>query len=520
MKMNFVTVALCLLIAINFFPETRAQEISHLPELRTRYEEFNNLYTRKRREGVNVVPIDPLRQQAEAAFKAGNTRVMLETVSRGIALLEGRQWDERQRFLSSLTLKVDRLVLDSNQDLQVSLVRMFPTNLDQAFAAAPTVTFEVKPEEQATAETGVEAPVAARAAQPILIGERMAISQESTIATRRLRLTDGIYWLVARLEAGGQTVAEIKKPIYAINDFADRVSRLSSLVAVIKNSADPKVKAVSLQVWTPFFHLQRLASMNQTRGQSEINALVEFERIESNLSSLANGLNPFARERGEVERAFLAADGMVVPYRVYIPQSYDGATPRPLVLLLHGALGDERSFFSGLYDPVVIKGESERRGVILLAANGGGRAGPPPAAVQDDALEAINSVARDYKIDSARIYLVGHSTGALRAWTIATAKPELFAGIASVSTGAPPQNDGMAALLARVKGIPALVIHGTRDGIAPIDNSRKLFSTVQKAGVKAEFIEVTEADHLTVVGATFPAVMQFFERNDKKPVGK
>jgi pimeloyl-ACP methyl ester carboxylesterase len=518
MKKSHVAAVLCLLLVIGVCHITRAQEVSLQFELRARLEEFNNLYTRKRREGVSVAAVEPLRQQAEAAFKVGNTRGVLETVSRGIALLQGRQWDERQKFLSSLTVKVDRLVLDSNRDLQVSLVRMFPSNLDQAFATAPTVTFELKPEEAAPVETGVETPAAAPNAQTILIGERRAISQESTIASRRMRLSDGAYWLVARLESAGQPVVEIKKPIYAINDFSERLNRLSSLVAVIKNSTDPKVKAVAPQVWTPFFHLQRLASLNQSRGPYEINALVEFDRIESILSSLANGLNPFGKERGEVERAFMASDGMVVPYRVYIPQSYDGTAARPLLLLLPGAFGDERSFFSGLYDPVIIKGESERRGVIMVSVNGGGRARATPG--DDDALETINAVTRDYKIDSSRIFLIGHSTGALRAWTIATAKPELFAAVASISTGTPPQNDEAGALLAKAKGLPALVIHGTKDGVAGVDNSRKLQSQLQKAGVKAELIEVPEADHLSVVGATFPAVMQFFERNEKKPASK
>jgi predicted esterase len=396
---------------------------------------------------------------------------------------------------------------------------MFPTNPDQAFTQPPTVTIEVKPEEPAPAESGipVETTVAQRPTPPIVIGERMAISQESTIATRRLRLTDGVYWIVARIESAGQSIVELSKPIYAINDFADRVSRLSSLVSVIKNSVDPKVKAVAPQVSTPFFQLQRLAGLNQTRGLYEINALAEFERIESTLSSLAQGVNPFANERGEVERAY-QADGILVPYRLYIPQSYDGTSARPLVILLHGTFGDERTYFSGLYDPAIIKGESERRGSILLAINRTAR--PGAASGQDDAFEAINSVARDYKIDPSRIYLTGHSTGALGSLLIASAKPDLFAAMVLVSTGLSSQTEAIGESMSKVKAIPTLVIHGAKDGIAGVENSRKLSSAAQKAGLKVELLEVPETDHFSVVGATFPAVMQFFERNARKPVGR
>jgi len=228
-------------------------------------------------------------------------------------------------------------------------------------------------------------------------------------------------------------------------------------------------------------------------------------------------VNPFANERGEVERAY-QADGILVPYRLYIPQSYDGTSARPLVILLHGIFGDERTYLSGLYDPAIVKGESERRGIILLAVNRTARPGASPG--QDDAFEAINSVARDYKIDPSRIYLTGHSMGALGALMIASARPDLFAAIALASTAQAPQPEAFSEALAKAKAIPALVIHGTKDGIAAIDNSRRLSSAAQKAGGKVEYLEVPETDHFSVVGATFPAVMQFFERNIKKPVGK
>jgi predicted esterase len=521
MKRSLIAGVLCLLLAVG--PATaQSQQAPYLPELLSRSEQFNKLYSQKRLAGANLAAIDPLRQQSEAAFRAGNVRGMLEVVGHEIALLEGKQWDEKERFLASLTLEPDRLVLEPNQDLQVSLIRMFPTNIDQALTPAPTVTFEIKPDESATSDAArpLETPVALRPTAPVIIGERLAISQESTIATRRLRLPDGVYWVLARIESGGQPVAQLSRPIYAINDFTDRVSRLSSLAAVIRNSADPKVKAVAIQGATPEFQLQRLAGLNSARSDYEINAIAELDRIESLLSSLAKGLNPLTPERGELERAYRAADGKLMPYRVYVPINYDGASARPLVVLLHGALGDERSYFSGLYDPAVIKGESERRGMILAAVSGGDRFAPYQGTGQNDVFEVVQAISRDYKIDPARVYLSGHSIGATGAWAIASTRPEVFAAIAPVSGGAPVQADALGALLGRLKGTPALIIHGAKDGIAPVENSRKVFAAAQKAGLKVEYIEMPDADHTTVVGATFPAVMQFFERNSKKPAAK
>ena len=478
----------------------QSQQTPYLPELLSRTEQFNKLYNQKRLAGANLAPIDPLRQQSEAAFRIGNVPGMLEVAGHEIALLEGKQWDEKERFFASLTLETDRLVLEPNQDLQVSLMRMFPTNIDQALTAAPTVTFELKADEDPARP--LETPIA-----PIIIGERLAISQESTIATRRLRLADGVYWILARVESGGQTLTQLSRPVYAINDFTDRVSRLSSLAAVIRNSTDPKVKAVAIQVATPEFQLQRLSGLNRGRSDYPINAIAELDRIENLLTSLAKGVNPLTQERGELERACRTADGRLTAYRIYVPINYDGTSPRPLVVLLHGALGDERSYFSGQYDPVVVKGESERRGVILAAVRGG------------DVFDAIEAITREYKIDPARVYMSGHSIGAARAWAIASTKPEIFAAIAVVSGGTPVQQT-LGPLLEKLKGVPALVIHGAKDSVFPVENSRKAFAAAQKAGLKVEYIEMPEADHTTVVGETFPAVMQFFERNSRKAPAK
>ena len=519
MKSSLLAGLLSLLLAVSLVT-AQSQQTPYLPELLSRTEQFNRLYNQKRLAGANLAPIDPLRQQSEAAFRTGSVRGMLELVGHEMAILEGKQWDERERFFASLTLEPDRLVVEPNQDLQVSLMRMFPTNIDQALTSAPTVTFEVRPDESAASDAAksLETPVALRPTAPIIIGERLAISQESTIATRRLRIADGVYWVLARIESGGQTIAQLSRPIYAINDFTDRMSRLSSLVSVIRNSTDPKVKAVALQVSTPEFQLQRLRGLNSSRGERDLNAFAEIERIEHLLSSLAKGVNPLAQERGELERAYLAVDGKLKPYRVYVPLGYDAATERPLVVLLRGELGDERSYLSGQYDPAVIKGESERRGVILATVNRGERSSYFGGG-ESDVLGVIEAVSRNYKIDPARVYLSGHSIGAAEAWAAASRKPEIFAAIAPVAGGAPVQG-AFGPLLEKLKGMPVLLIHGARDGVSPVDNSRKAFAAAQKAGLKVEYIEMPEADHTSVVGETFPAVMQFFERNSRKPPAK
>jgi pimeloyl-ACP methyl ester carboxylesterase len=503
-----LTAILLLVFAAAHQPSANAQSIPFLSELFSRYEEFSKLYNQRQQSGASLSAVDAIRGRAETAFKRMNIPGLLEALGEATAALKGSRWDEQQKFVASLTLEADRLVVEPNQVFEVSLVRMFPSNLDKAFASTPTVTFEVVAAD----------PSATRLPRPVVIAERLQVAEASSNANRRLLLPDGAYWVVARVEASGQRVAELKRPVYAISDFSDTIAQMAKLVATVKQSADPKVKAVAVLVATPEFQLQRLAPLNRSVGEVEVNPIGEIDRITDELSALSKGENPMAAERGELERAYVASDGKLVPYRVYVPRSYTGASARPMVVMLHGALGDERYYFSGLFDPDVIKGEAERRGIILAAPTGRSRFPTYRDLGQEDVFEVMKAVGRDYKIDASRVYLTGHSMGGFGAWLIAASRPELFAAMAPVSGGSPaPDAAQLAALLEKLKAIPALVVHGARDGIVPPARSRDMASAAQKAGMKVTLLENPNADHVTVVAATFPAILDFFEKNARQP---
>jgi len=506
-------------------PLATAQQVPFLSELFSRYEDFNRNYLLKRRAGENVSALDLLRKRSEEAFKRGNIPGILEVLGEAQALMSGKKWDERQKFIASLTIETDRLVIEPNRELQVSLTRMFPASIEKAFPSHPTVTFTVVSGEVVSTSgdarpAGSLSQTRAEGLPPspqatLVIAERLAIAETSNNAARKVLLPDGAYQVVAQIESGGREIAQIKRQVYAISDFSDSIAQLSKTIAGIKNSSDSKLKAILPLVATPEFRLQRLAQLNKARGEVDINPILEIDRIEAELSSLAKGQNPFASERGEVERAYQAPDGKLFPYRVYVPKGYDGASATSLVVMLHGVLGDERYYFSGLFDPVVIKGEADRRGCILVGVNGGGRF----AVSQDDVFEVINAIMRDYKIDPSRIYLTGHSIGGFNAWLVASSKPELFAAIAAVSAGPPMQGDALTALLAKLKGIPTMVAHGAQDGIVPVQMSRSISAAAEKAGLRVSYLEVPDGDHLSVVASTFPAVMEFFAKS-VKPAAK
>jgi pimeloyl-ACP methyl ester carboxylesterase len=515
MKKSFVVVLLFVFAALNQ-QIVFAQQVPFLSEVFSRYDQFNRLYNERRRAGANLSAIDALRKRGDEAFMRGNIPELIEVISEGTALLQGKRWDERQKFLASLTIETDRLVVEPNQDLLVSLTRMYPTDLEKAFPAAATVSFEVMPFNKPSG-SAAEPQVSSR---PVSIAQKLPIGETSSNASRRLLLAEGVYWVVARIETGGQAVAELKEPVYAITDFSDSIRSLNKMIGDIKNSTDPKVKAVASLVVTPEFQLQRVSSLNKSRGEDIVDPIQELSTIEASLSALAKGRNPFAKERGELERAYLGSDGKLIPYRLYVPQSYDETSSRPLVVMLHGAYSDERYYFSGLFDPALIKGEADRRGYILAGVNGRGRLSGYRGLAVDDTYEVVKAITRDYKIDPSRVYLTGHSMGGYGAWLVAAERPEVFAAIASVSGGAPLQGEALAGLLKKLKDIPALIAYGAKDGLVPPDRSREMAAAAQKAGIKVTNLEIPEADHVTIVAATFAAVLDFFEKNAKPAPAK
>jgi predicted esterase len=186
--------------------------------------------------------------------------------------------------------------------------------------------------------------------------------------------------------------------------------------------------------------------------------------------------------------------------------------------MLHGALGDEHSFFGGMFDPAVIEGEAERRGYVLAGVSGRGRFATYSGPGLDDVFEVTNAVTRDYKINASRVYLFGHSTGAFGAWFVLASNPERFAAVAAVSGGPPAQGEALTTMLGRLKGMPVMLAHGALDGIVPVQFARTMVSAAEKAGLKVTVLEVPDADHISVVASSFPAIMDFFDKNAKTDV--
>jgi polyhydroxybutyrate depolymerase len=164
-------------------------------------------------------------------------------------------------------------------------------------------------------------------------------------------------------------------------------------------------------------------------------------------------------------------DGLPRSYHVHVPPSYDGTGSVPLVVVLHLGLADGKTIEK-------ISGFSEiadREGFIVVYPDGHMKrwAGPglttPKELVGVDDVgfitEVMDRVARDWRIDSSRLYVAGMCRGGFLAQMLACEHPERFAAIAAVTTFQTEEFGAEYGELGRP--VPVLVMNSTEDMYVP-----------------------------------------------------
>jgi predicted peptidase len=241
---------------------------------------------------------------------------------------------------------------------------------------------------------------------------------------------------------------------------------------------------------------------------------------------------PLYQHKGEQYRIYnFPGTGESIPYRLFVPSRWTPTTRLPMLVTLRAGNTVDGPYRAG-NDLVKV---AEERGYIVVTPMGYRGLSQPyygspypvvrpkapsvPAAgwtpqenerSEQDVMYVIDLVAKEYNVDTSRIFIHGQNPSGSGALHIAAKYPEKFAGLV-VSSGPVPPNTYP---WDRIKGkMGLLVIHGDQDTSNPIEASQRMAEEAKAAGVDTVYATVKGGTHLE---AYLTYAREFFDFLDKR----
>lgn len=431
-------------------------------------------------------------QQASQAGKYGDA---IRSLYHGLAVMRNVPWTPAFEFASSLQGKLDHAMVEPGTQVNVTLAPLYATPRATGIKLSASLVL-VPVKKDGLTQKPLGAPVVVDPAA-------------SSFATRAAlpETPPDDYAIEVRLTADGDDPAAARGafvkilPLH-IDTLSESVQRLRARLS----KAPRKDGLATAEYAMALYERADAGDLNPAR----VNFREAFAASNAILDALDAGQDPFAGKHGDSHRAYRSAvDNSLQPYRLFIPQSYDGSKPTPLLVALHGMGGDENNLFDS-YDNGLLKREAERVGFIVICPKGRDSASMYRGSAERDVLDVMADVRRTYRVDSTRIYLMGHSMGAYGTWSIAMNHPDTFAALGPISGG------GSAAGMAKIRDIPEYVVHGDDDRTVSVTQSRNMVEAGKKAGAAIVYVEVPGGSHVGVAAPAFAAMLDFFARQQKR----
>jgi poly(3-hydroxybutyrate) depolymerase len=174
-------------------------------------------------------------------------------------------------------------------------------------------------------------------------------------------------------------------------------------------------------------------------------------------------------------------------FYLFAPDSVKSGTPAPLIVLLHG------SGHNGLSLVDKWKDFAAKEAIIIVGPDSiDPSRWASPVDGPDFLHDLVESIKSKYTIDPRRVYLFGHSGGAVFALYMSLFESQYFAATV-VHAGALHQRDPAISLAKRKT--PIAIFVGTRDPFFPLEDVRGTRDDLNKQGFAVELTEVPGHDH-------------------------
>lgn len=499
-----------LLLALLLIPSLAAAQA--LPNISTLNVRYNTRKATVKPDGELKAQIDAVDTEIAAANKLGKVGEVRRQLAKGMTLLDGTPWTPQLDYQHSLALRSERTVADSSVPYAMRLEQIYSpaTELTPALSAKVALKKRLPP-----ARPGA-------AAETVLVRELGVfdgVSRDLRESPFEMEIDvtgveDGAYVLETQVLEGTAPLATTSLGVVLHKGLDARLRALETASAGV-------IADVRADVAYPADYIRNVNRGRISLGTFSVGA--EIVAAEAILAAAKGNKNPFTGRTGDFERHhLLAGANEIMPYRVYVPKAYSPAKGAPLVIALHGLGGNEDSFFDqySKLPPQL----AEQHGFLLAAPHGfrvdgfygstimGGGDAAARRRVEyseKDVLEVVRIMKATYKVDESRIYLIGHSMGAIGTWALAAKYPDIWAALVPFSgTGSP-------ALAERMKAIPQLVVHGDNDNTVNVRGSRTMVAALRKAGAAVTYLEIPGGSHTDMVVPNLPKAFEFLAAQRK-----
>jgi poly(3-hydroxybutyrate) depolymerase len=213
-----------------------------------------------------------------------------------------------------------------------------------------------------------------------------------------------------------------------------------------------------------------------------------------------------AGDKAKPGKLLLTFEGKSRTYYMFVPNSISQSAP--MLLLLHGSGRNGMSLIDPWKDIAV------KEGIILVAPDSSESSQWNQAADGPDFIHAVVEAAKSkYPVDPRRVYLFGHSAGAVYALYLSAIQSEYFAATAIHAGTLLPSDFGIIDVATRK--IPLAIWVGTNDPYFSTSSVRATRDAFNSRGFTVQLTEIPAHNHnyYAIAGKINPAIWEFLKAN-------
>jgi dipeptidyl aminopeptidase/acylaminoacyl peptidase len=154
-------------------------------------------------------------------------------------------------------------------------------------------------------------------------------------------------------------------------------------------------------------------------------------------------------------------------------------------------------------------------------------AAPAPAGPSDeqiakwseqDVMNVLEIMRKEFTVDPKRMYLTGHSMGGAGTLFLGAKHANLWAAIAPVAPASFMMNNNRAEILGKIKAadVPVLLLTGDADEVVAPANTRLWAETLKELNANHVYIEQPGVTHGPVITTSQKEIYDFFAKHAKK----